>query len=231
MCKDRVDEGAAITPGYHYDIEAHHAVLHTATRDAYCASIVSPSVPSINGYFAYVLGNASLEDENMYTFYDRERYGVIDTFEPPLNVESQCGAGVPQAEPCIFPFKYRNITYSNCTIAGTSGAYGVGAETEDGGRAFRASMANLPWCATSLTATGEADAWRYVDSFFSNILVETAFPFTLSHMYSEYETECESREHCNFFLYFEVSLYSDSESESREHYGCFFPFYSVSHLW
>jgi hypothetical protein len=97
-------------------------------------------------------------------FYDRERYGVIDTFEPPVSVESQCSSTAPAAAACVFPFKYNNITYDNCTIDGTSGSYGVGVETEDGGRAYRSSGANLPWCATSLNVDGEADEWKYCRS-------------------------------------------------------------------
>jgi hypothetical protein len=162
VCKDRVDAAAAITPGYDYDIGAEYAVLHTATRDEYCASLTPQATPSINGYFALVLGNATLA--NMYKFYDRERYGVIETLEPPVSVESQCSVTAPAAAACVFPFKYRNVTYDNCTIDGTSGAYGTGPETDDGGRAFRASGASLPWCATSLAPDGEADEWKYCRS-------------------------------------------------------------------
>ena len=162
VCKDRIDIAATITPGYEYDISAQYSVIHTETRDAYCASLAPQMAPSINGYFAYVLGNGTLS--SMYKFYDRERYGVIDTLEPPDSVESQCGATVPEAAACVFPFKYRNVTYDNCTLDGTAGAYGIGPETDNGGRAFRASGASLPWCATSVTVDGEADEWKYCRS-------------------------------------------------------------------
>jgi hypothetical protein len=68
VCKDRVDQCAAITPGYHYDIEPQYAVLHTATRDAYCNSLSPSTPPALNGYFAYVLGNASSVDESMCVY-------------------------------------------------------------------------------------------------------------------------------------------------------------------
>ena len=162
VCKDRVDAAAAITPGYEYDIAAEYSVLHTATRDAYCASLTPQATPSINGYFAHVLGNETLAD--MYNFYDRERYGVIETLEPPTGVESQCGAAAPEAASCVFPFKYRNVTYNSCTLDGTSGAYGTSSETDDGWRAFRASGTSLPWCATSVGEDGEAEDWMYCRS-------------------------------------------------------------------
>lgn len=163
VCKARIDEAATLMSNFSYDIAPEHAVLHTATRNAYCAVVqsLSGAVPSVNGYFAYVLSNASLHDENMYQFYDRERYGVISAFIPPAGAQSQCSTPGLAPAPCIFPFSYRNVSYSQCTVEGTSAAYGIGHMTDDGGRAFRASGANLPWCATTLTATGEVENWRY----------------------------------------------------------------------
>lgn len=163
VCKERIDSAARFAAGYEYDIASEHAVIHTATRNQYCGAVVADGTtsPSINGYFAFVLGNSSSEDDTLYTFYDRERYGVVDSFDPPVGEPSQCGADAVHVAPCIFPFKYRNVTYSNCTTAGTAAAYGIGPATDDGGRGFRASGANLPWCATSLTSTGEADDWTY----------------------------------------------------------------------
>ena len=48
-----------------------------------------------------------------YQFYDRERYGVVDSFEPPVGSPSVCGdqgSGADTVLPCVFPFSHRNVT-------------------------------------------------------------------------------------------------------------------------
>lgn len=64
----RVNAARAHNSEYTYDVSPEHAVIHTATRDAYCSVVrlgSSESTPSVNGYFAYVLDQAGGEEESM----------------------------------------------------------------------------------------------------------------------------------------------------------------------
>lgn len=65
LCRNAIMAARAINPTWNKYVHQRHAVLHTATRNAYCKILdVRTAEPSITGYYAYAdMQEAAAEDE------------------------------------------------------------------------------------------------------------------------------------------------------------------------